>query len=247
MITVSQDAFRAGLLDARVPVPEGLKDNEGRSAGRRYAVYRNNVAVSLREALETGFPAVASLLGKENFAMVAGHFLRQSPPASPLMMHYGEGFPAFLEAAEPLAHIPYLGDIARLELAQRASYHAADCPAFDPAVFQDLSDGALMAGYLVLAPATKLVKSRWPMLSIYRYATQPGAAKPGAAPENVLITRPEFDPVLHPLDAAAAGFVQACLSGGNFGAALEAAGPEFDLPNTLSLLLSSGAIAQLKL
>ena len=44
----------------------GVSAGAGRPAGRRYAVYLNNVAVSLTEALATGFPAVAALLGEES-------------------------------------------------------------------------------------------------------------------------------------------------------------------------------------
>ena len=65
-MTVSQNLFRSALLDPSLPVPGGLTDAEGRPAGARYNVYRNNVAVSLTEALHTGFPIISKLLGKEN-------------------------------------------------------------------------------------------------------------------------------------------------------------------------------------
>ncbi len=61
-----QSAFRAAILDADRPAPPDLQDGLGRPAKRRFNVYRNNVAVSLTEALEAGFPAVARLLGEEN-------------------------------------------------------------------------------------------------------------------------------------------------------------------------------------
>ncbi|NIY99939.1 DUF2063 domain-containing protein, partial [Salipiger sp. HF18] len=120
---ISQSAFRHALTDAGRPVPETLVDGAGRPAGRRFSVYRNNVAVSLSEALETGFPAVAALLGAANFARVAAGFLRQYPPGSPLLMTWGGQVPAFLEGLDELDTMPWLPDVARSDLAMRRAYH----------------------------------------------------------------------------------------------------------------------------
>lgn len=242
-----QTVFRAALLDAALPVPEGLTDAKGRPAGRRYAVYRNNVAVSLREALATGFPAVARLIGTENFNHVAGVFLRRSPPSSPLMMHYGDGFPAFLAAFKPLAHIGYLPDVARLELAQRRAYHAADSTAIDPASLVGLDEDRLMAARLTLAPAVQLLRSDWPVLSVYRYTMDPNQPKPQARAEDLVILRPDYDPELHLLPPGGAGFVAALTEGQTFGQALDKTPEDFDLPTTLSLLLSGKALTSLTL
>ncbi|WGW05744.1 HvfC/BufC N-terminal domain-containing protein [Tropicibacter oceani] len=245
-LSLVEAAFRAGLLDGSAPVPEGLLDGAGRAAGRRYAVYRNNVAVSLREALEAGFPAVARLIGPENFAKAAGMFLRAAPPRSPLMMHYGAGFAEFLAGLEPLKGLGYLPDVARLELLLRQSYHAADAPALDPARLQGLPDEALDRARLVLAPSVQLLRSAWPVLSVYRYTMSPGSPKPQARAEDVLITRPGFDPAPHALPAGGGAFVQALLEGQPFGDALAAAGAEFDLGATLGLLLRAGALSDIE-
>lgn len=240
--SATENAFRAGLLDAGLPVPDGLIDGQGRGAGRRYAVYRNNIAVSLREALETGFPAVKKLIGEENFSRAAALYLRSEPPSSPLMMHYGAGFPAFLAGLEPLAHIGYLADVARLELALRESYHAADAPAFDPARLQGLEDEALEQARFVLAPSVRLIRSNWPLAQIYRYTMMADQPKPQAVAEDVLITRPDFDPMPQALPAGGGAFVAALLESARFGVALEAAGEGFDLAAMLGLLLQSGAL-----
>ncbi|MCR9114506.1 MAG: DNA-binding domain-containing protein, partial [Rhodobacteraceae bacterium] len=99
---VDQTEFHDALLDAARTVPEGLQDGQGRPAGNRFSVYRNNVAVSLTEALEVSFPAIVKLIGEENFKKVAGLFLRRHPPTTPMIMYYGAEFPAFLEPFEPL-------------------------------------------------------------------------------------------------------------------------------------------------
>jgi hypothetical protein len=242
----SQTEFHTALLNAAIPVPEGLLDGDGRPAGSRYAVYRNNVAVSLSEALETGFPAVAKLIGPENFSKAAGIYLRAHPPTSPMLMLYGKGFADFLAGLEPLKSIGYLGDVARLEYAMRESYHAADAPAFDPSRLQDMDDEELNATRFVLAPASRLVTSPWPVLAVYNFTLIEGSPAPEAIAQNVLITRPEYDPIPHELPQGAAEFIAALGKGQTFGEALRAAGRGFDLTNTISLLLGSGAVTDIK-
>lgn len=196
-MNVGQDLFRAALLDGARPVPEGLCDGLGRAAGRRFNVYRNNVAVALTEALSTGFPVIAKLLGKANMDGLAGLFLRRHPPASPVMMLYGDGFPAFLASQPQLDRFGYLPDVARLELALRQSYHAADTDPFDPQALAALSPDDLIACQLILAPSVRLIRSDWPIHDIWRMNTEDGAPKPRAQAQDVVITRPEFDPVPH--------------------------------------------------
>ncbi len=127
-----QSDFHTAILDADRATPPNLQDGLGRPAHKRFNVYRNNVAVSLTEALEAAFPAVARLLGPENFRSIAGRFLRQSPPQNPRMMHYGAGFADALQDIDALASLGYLPDIACLEQALREAYHAADHTALPP-------------------------------------------------------------------------------------------------------------------
>ena len=44
--------FKTALFDPAVMPPAGLSDPAGRPAGKRFDIYRNNVVVSLTEALE---------------------------------------------------------------------------------------------------------------------------------------------------------------------------------------------------
>lgn len=249
MTGVSQTAFAQAILDPQAAVPEGLINPDGKAATKRFNVYRNNVAVSLTEALETAFPVIRKLVGESNFKVLAGAYLRQHPPASPLMMVYGAEMPAFLAAFPPVQRLVYLPDVARLEMALRESYHAADAAPIDPGILQSMAPDALMASRLRLAPAVRLIRSRWPVHSIWRFNMEPGAPKPGKAGENVLITRAEFDPSLTTLPPGGGVFVDALLKGETFGAAFEAATgpvPDFDLSAVLGLMLGGGAIAAIE-
>jgi len=95
MIT-TQTEFRAALLDPASPSPEGVRNPDGMHATKRFDVYRNNVAVSLTDALETAFPVVNKLVGNDFFLAMAGAYLRAHPPKSPVMMFYGDEMPTFL-------------------------------------------------------------------------------------------------------------------------------------------------------
>ncbi len=247
-MSVDQTHFTAALLNPTVPVPEGLRDFGDRPAGRRFNVYRNNVAVSLTEAMHTGFPIITKLLGPQNMDGLAGMFLRAHPPSSPLMMHYGEAFPEFLTGIEQLSHLGYLADVARLELAIRDSYHAADSPAIDPAILGDLAPEDLLAATLTLASSLRLLCSDWPLYDLWRFNTQDGADQPRSEAQSVLIVRAEFDPEPHLLDSGSAAWIKAICAGETIGDALEsanAADPEFDLGPLLTLLLQNHAISSL--
>lgn len=247
MTEVDQHSFISAVMDANTAAPNGLKNHTNGPAGKRFDVYRNNVAVSLTEALIAAFPVVHKLVGDAFFKATAGVYLRAYPPSSPLMMFYGEEFPAFLSAFEPVQKIPYLPDIARLELAMRRSYHAADATAIDPNVLQTLAPDALLSARMHLAPAVQVIQSDWPIHAIYIANTQNDAPKPIIQPEAVLITRPEFDPVIHLLSQSDAVFVQALISEHTFGEAVDMANQikDFELSTSLGLLLAAQAIVSI--
>ncbi|WP_147125571.1 DNA-binding domain-containing protein [Shimia ponticola] len=245
-MTVSQTSFRAALLDAEHPAPAGLTDGHGTPARKRFDVYRNNVAVSLTEALVTAFPSIHSLVGDDFFRAMAGVFLRQHPPSSPVMMYYGAEMPAFLADFAPVAHLPYLADVARIDLALRRAYHAADATAVDPSAFGAIAPEALGAVAFSLAPAVQIVSSPYPIHDIWQMTK--GGSKPSAAAQDVLITRPEFDPVVDLLPPGGAIFFEQIGIGQTLGAAMETATghvPDFDLGGLLGLALTRGALTDL--
>lgn len=247
-MSVSQPAFRAALLDPAMPAPNGLSDGRGAPAQNRFDVYRNNVTVALVDALRTAFPILRRLVGDNTFDQLALIHARAHPPRSPLMMHYGQDMPAFLEGFEPLAHIGYLRDVARLELGLRRAYHAADAAPMDPQVLAACPPETLTASTLHLCPPVMCIPSAWPLFDIWRFNTEPGAPKPQAVAQSVLITRPAFDPLPHALTLAQGAWMAAIAQGGTVGAAQDAAttqDPDFDLTPLLTLLLRQGAIAGL--
>lgn len=240
---MNQSAFAAALLSPDLPVPVGLIDPQGRAAPKRFSVYRNNVAVSLTKALEDGFPAVRKLVGDAFFAAMAGEFLRAFPPRSARLMYYGDDFAPFLAGFPPVARLGYLPDVARLEMALRESYHAADASPVAPEALAAMGLEALMGRAVRLAPSLRLVTSDWPIVSIWRAQMRNGPP-PKMQAEAALILRPAFDPEPHLLPPAGAAVIAALSDARTLGDALSLA-PEDEAGSVLGLLLSGQAIVEI--
>src|SRR5271155_5906411 len=120
--------FSSALLQPERETPSLIAGPEGKGVVKRYNVYRNNVTVSLIEALAAIFPAVRRITGEEFFRAMARFHIRETPPTSVLLLEYGRDFPAFIARYEYAQDMPWLADVARVERAWLDAYHAVDAP-----------------------------------------------------------------------------------------------------------------------
>ena len=235
-------AFDAALRGA--PLPAGLTARDQAEAERRFAVYRNNVATSLIEALGRRFPVIRRLVGADFFAAMARVYAEGHRPTSPVLLEWGQSFPDFLAGFAPLKGFPYMADVARIEYARGIAFHAADAVPLDPAQLAGVDPLTL---HLRLAPCVQLLRLGHPAVSIW-LRNQPGAA-PGplaaAGPEIALILRDRsFDVPVRLVTAAEARLLEGVDRGECLGAAAEAAlelDPEHDPTALLLHLVASGA------
>lgn len=248
-----QDAalFASALLDAWLPAPSFLTSSTGSNDPRRFAVYRNNVTVSLIIALRSNFPSIERLVGDEFFAAMAQEFVRTHPPRSRLMFEYGSEFPAFLESFEPVGPYPYLPDVARLEIHWRQAFHEADAPVLNGANLSSVAQEDFPHLTFIRHPATRMLASRYAAGSIFaanRKAGETAAFDPSVA-QTVLVTRPFYDCEVRVLEPGADGFISSLLDGDSMRAAVEAAfaiSSNFDLPAAIGTLIASGAFSAIK-
>lgn len=233
-------AFVDGLLNPALPQPETIK---GRST-KRYAVYRNNVTISLIRAMEANFPITQRLLGEQYFSGLAREFVQKHPPQSPLIFHYGDAFSAFLKAQDDLSDYPYLSDIAQLEQQIRQSYHEADADVLSATDLTQIDQQDLMDARFVRHPAMALLQSQYAVLTIYNANANADAksVKDINIGECVLITRAQHDVELYHLEPSQFVFFQSLASAATLGEATNSAfqtHEDFDLTGAIGLLLSS--------
>lgn len=243
-----QQDFAAAVLTAQESLPAELTSRSGGEPHRRrFNVYRNNVYASLIDVVQARFPVASRLVGDEFFRAMARVYVEQQPPRSAVLLRYGESFPAFVAEFESARSVPYLADIAALEWAWHAAYHAADAA---PVLLEELASVADHAGGAVLNlhPSLHLVSSAYPIVTIYELheeANEPPQTKLEAQGEDALVLRPHLEVEIRRLPIGAVIFIETLRTGSSIGQAAEAAlavAPGFDLEANLAGLMTSGAI-----
>jgi hypothetical protein len=230
-----QAGFRAALW-AETP-PAGLIAPDPSEVAERFKVYRNNVFHSLTRALAARFPVIEQLVGLQFFAALARAYLASSPPQDPVLLHWGESFAPFLDQFPPVAHLPFLGDVARLEYARGRASHAADATTISP---EALSSDNLETLCLALHPSVSLFRAQTPAVQIW-HQHQPGQTRQplNAGPDHALIARrPDFAVIVQPVDAGSFAVLTSLHAGAPLGQAAQHADPT----RALTLLLSHGLI-----
>jgi Putative DNA-binding domain len=251
--SLNQDAssyaeeFASALMDPRLPTPAIVSGPAGKSAVRRYNVYRNNVIVSLIDALAAIFPAIQRITGIEFFRGMARQHVRDTPPTSPLLFDYGRDFPAFIESYEYARAMPWLADVARIERAWLDAYHAPDADPLTVDALAAIPPEQLADAVFVAHPATRIMRSSFSAVTIFVANRGEGTSCQidASIPEDVLITRPDADVVVRHLpDAAAAVFLTSLTTGRPLGEAAASAlqlSPCFDLAANIAGLIEAGA------
>jgi hypothetical protein len=169
--------------------------------GKRFALYQNNVMMSLIEALRTRFPVVEKLVGDMFFNQMAREFIRFSPPTSPIIWQYGANFSSFIQEFSPAQSVPYLSEVARLEAAIAPIFHAQDEMPIDLNVLlaQDLENITL-----TFAKAFALIKSDYAVLPLWQMHQEGAEIVPIDidTPSFIALYRRDFEVHLDAIDQA---------------------------------------------
>jgi len=222
------------------------------SAAQCLNIHRNNVAITLGEALAGVYPVVQQLVGSAFFADAAKKYSRAHPCRSGNLHDFGREFPAALAADERLKQLPYLPDVAALEWAFHEAFHGPHAPGLDPGRLRQWSAMQFPGLRFSLHPGMGLLGSQHPVLTIWEahQAEQlPEALDLGIGAEYVLLTRPQLEVELHRLTAAEFTFLRALGNDATLEQATDAAivcDDSFDLESRLTALVAGGVIVDVR-
>jgi Putative DNA-binding domain len=245
-------SFAPALTDPSRAMPANVAGPNGKEAIKRYNVYRNNVTVSLIDALAAIYPAVQRITGVEFFRAMARFHIRETPPMSPLLFEYGRDFPAFIERYEFAQAMPWLADVARIERAWLDAYHAADAEPLAADALASVPPDRLADITFAPHPAMRIISSPYAAATIFaaNRGDEPVGTIYGSVSEDALITRPAFDVVVRHLPPGGAKFLASLSNGRSLG---EAAGlaqeavPTFNIGAAIAAMIEAGAFTSLNL
>lgn len=138
--------------------------------GERLKVYRNNVVGSLTDVMLASFPAIGALVGEEFLTGMARSFVLAHPPSQGCLNVYGHGFAGFIAEFEPAKGLPYLPDIARLEMAMNDAYCAKDDVALGENELAAIAPEDLGNVQVFPRACVKLITSPYPLHDIRDFA-----------------------------------------------------------------------------
>ncbi len=226
-----QSSFKNLMLDhpdAVNTAPEDFRDifaSGNVALSKRLKIYRNNIIGSLTDVMLATFPLTEALVGKEFLEHMARSFILQNPPEQSCLSFYGVGFDQFIEGFEPAKALPYLPDIARLEIAMNEAYYAKDDAALTAKELSDIPHDTLEQLDLNLRTSARIVSSHYPLRLIKDFCentsdeTQNLDISVGG--ENLLVYRPALDVAIIPLEEDEKEFLNHLTNGDNFGQAAD--------------------------
>lgn len=211
-----QNEFVAALRDPTRP--PAITDD-----ARRFAVYRNNVYVSLVDALVAGFPKTHELVGDAFFRAMARGYAAERLPKTPILAFYGDDFGSFIRGFQPAEGVPYLGDIADLKFARRQALHAPETAPLETTTVDPVTAIHLPRMGLRLHPSLTVLSSSYPQYDIWRRLTDTPGHPLSESGQDVVVGRRAEEVTVTKLPVGGAAFLSALGAGKPVSAATEAA------------------------
>lgn len=201
-----------------------LRKNERLPPELALQIYGNNITGAQCKALAAAYPACVRILGEACFNSIAQHFIEHTPSQLPDLNGYGATFGDFLDGwtatREQFPDYRYLGDLARLEWLCHTACYAANDPPFDFATVAAAGPDTWKNLRFQLGHSVGLLQSDYPVMAIRAANLATGDAaeiRAGKLPEQLVISRPEYQPRVERVDAAAFRILAACREGKTLG------------------------------
>lgn len=166
-----QEDFCAAVFDKTQTTDKLLQNIEenGLSVAGRLQIYRNNIVITLIEALKNAYPNVLRLVGEDFFAATAREYMTAMPSTSGNLDYFGDQFATFLKSFPPASALTYLAEMAQFEWAYHLAYHADDAPALILSRLATIAEDDYAHIQFIFHPGCQLLSFKHPIFSIWQF------------------------------------------------------------------------------
>jgi len=137
------------------------------SSRQKITIYKNSIEAIKCGALAEIYPVCKKLVGDEFFNAMALRYIAKVPSRSPDLAQYGETFPGFILNFPHAASLPYLSDVAQLELAFHHSFLGPDNFVMSPEILSSIDMSRQEDIVFSLPVASTLIESPYPIHKIW--------------------------------------------------------------------------------
>lgn len=172
--------------------------NDRLSPAEQIEIYREQFWLRHTSCLVEDFEGLGGVLGQADWERLVEDYLSTHPPTSFNLRDLGERLPDFVERSPWLPHHALCVDMARVEWAYVEVFDAADAEPLAPAKLAAIPESAWESARLVLSPALRLLRVRYPVAALRREIRNKEHVRiPEPAAQNLVIYRDQSRSLRH--------------------------------------------------
>jgi hypothetical protein len=216
---VQQD-FQSYLLTGEGEITRHVRGTERVPAATRLAIYRDGYSARLIEALGTGYPALARLLGESDFEELGSAYVKAHDSRFFSIRHYGHALAELLATDARYAAAPALSELARWEWVMGEVFDAADGAPIEASALAQVPPEQWARLRFTWHPAIRRLQLLWNVPQLWSAATggtEPPAVSLQSEPVQWLLWRRELRTYFRSLPTAEAAALDAARAGSPFG------------------------------
>jgi hypothetical protein len=130
-------------------------------------IYRDSLLASRVRALKDTYAVICQLVGERCFEATAGAYIAVTQQYDWSLQRYAADFPDFLSDFSPLKHLPYLGDVAKLERACERAQTGHDTRPLDWVRFAAAAEAGIISSVSIVENGS-ILRSCYPVDVIWR-------------------------------------------------------------------------------
>jgi hypothetical protein len=186
----------------------------------RLGIYAGAYGSRLVDALRSNYPALAELLGEDDFQALGSRYVGSHDSAHFSIRYYGEALAEFLATDAAYAEVPLLAELARWEWALTEVFDAADAEPVGPQTLATLAPDDWAALRFLCHPSVRRLALSWNAPQLWKSLTA-GGERPAlqvlAEPLEWLVWRRDLQTWFRSLEPTEARAFDALRSGRSFG------------------------------